>query len=298
MPEIFAIADSYTVFRNGQYVSSGTIKETTPEKMTSDMTGETFSEKEIYSSRELGDVVLNVVNLSGEGFEDINFSLRKNEILALTGLAGCGASELMQTLFGASPIEGGYIECHGKKISGDIKHFMKNKIAMLPSNRKENSVIHDLTIIENMYSAEHQISGNHQLINNNKENGRYQKQKNSLKIKAENASDSINSLSGGNQQKVFLARWLNTEADVLLFDNPTQGVDVGAKAEIYQLIMDFANDGKAIIINTLEIPEIMKVADRCIVFYDGKISRIFNHNEINEKDVMLYSTNAINAEGD
>jgi ABC-type dipeptide/oligopeptide/nickel transport system ATPase subunit len=136
------------------------------------------------------------------------------------------------------------------------------------------------------------------IISNKREEERYQNQKASLRIKAEKSSDPINSLSGGNQQKVFLARWLNTEANILLFDNPTQGVDVGAKAEIYQLVMEFAKQGKSIIINTLEIPEIMKVADRCAVLYEGKITRIFEHNEINEKDVMLYSTNAVNAEGD
>lgn len=298
MPEIFEVADSYTVFRNGTYISSGLIKDTNPQKMTSEMTGENFTDKEVYHTRELGDVILNVVSLSGEGFEDINFTLRKGEILALTGLAGCGASELMHTLFGASPIEGGYIEANGKKITGRIKNFMKNKVAMLPSNRKENSVIADLTILENMYLAEHRISEGKQLINNNLEHSRYQKQKESLRIKADKPSDSINSLSGGNQQKVFLARWLNTEADILLFDNPTQGVDVGAKAEIYQLIMEFASEGKAIIINTLEIPEIMKIADRCAVLYEGKITHVFNHDEINEKDVMLYSTNAINVKGE
>jgi ribose transport system ATP-binding protein len=116
-----------------------------------------------------------------------------------------------------------------------------------------------------------------------------------LGIKAASHDDPITSLSGGNQQKVFLARWLNTQADILLFDNPTQGVDVGAKEEIYKLIMQFAAEGKTIIINTLEIPEIKKVSDRCVVFYEGRIAKIFDHDEINERDVMLYSTNAANS---
>jgi len=96
---------------------------------------------------------------------------------------------------------------------------------------------------------------------------------------------------------VFLARWLNTNADVLIFDNPTQGVDVGAKAEIYQLILQFAQEGKTVIINTLEIPEIKKVSDRCVVLYDGRITKVFSHDEINEKTVMMYSTNAVEATG-
>ena len=297
MPEIFTIADTYTVFRNGQYVSEGKIADTNATQMTSDMIGEAYAEKDVYEPRELGEVVMKVSNLYGEGFKNVSFELRRGEIFALTGLAGCGASELMHTLFGASPIEGGTIEVEGKNLNKGIKFFMKNKVAMLPSNRKEFSVVPDLSILENMYLAEHRISEKNQMISNKLELERYAKQKEALHIKADKPSDGINSLSGGNQQKVFLARWLNTEADVLLFDNPTQGVDVGAKSEIYQLIMQFAQQGKSIIINTLEIPEIMKVADSCAVLYDGEIVRVFPHDEINEKDVMLYSTNAINTEG-
>ena len=126
------------------------------------------------------------------------------------------------------------------------------------------------------------------------EMSRYDELKKLLWIKAESPKNSILSLSGGNQQKVFLARWLNTKADVLLLDNPTQGVDVGAKAEIYRLILEFASRGMTVIINTLEIPEIKKVSDRCVVFFEGRVAKIFQHDEINEHDVMLYSTNAIN----
>ena len=113
-----------------------------------------------------------------------------------------------------------------------------------------------------------------------------------LKIKAENENNSIVSLSGGNQQKVFIAKWLNTQAKILLLDYPTQGVDVGAKEEIYKLILKLACEGKAIIINTPEIAELKKVADRCEVFYEGRINKEFTNDEINEHDVMLYATNA------
>ena len=116
-----------------------------------------------------------------------------------------------------------------------------------------------------------------------------------LNIKAASSADSILSLSGGNQQKVFIARWLNTKADLLLFDNPTQGIDVGAKAEIYKLIMQLAEEGKTIIINTLEIPEIQQVADFCVIFYNGSIIKVLEHDEIEETKVMMYSTNAVGA---
>ena len=292
MPEIFSIADRYTVFRNGQYISSGRIADVDAQKLTSDMVGVNYVDADYYEPRELGEEILRLHNYSGHGFNKINLSVRRGEVLAFTGLAGSGASELMQTMFGVLPNEGGYIEVNGTKITGKIGKFMKSKISMLPANRKENSVIPDLSILENFYTSEHVLSKKKQFINEKAELEKYQIQKEKLKIKAENSSLGIASLSGGNQQKVFLARWLNTGAEVLLFDNPTQGVDVGAKSEIYRLILEFAKQGQTVIINTLEIPEVQKVADRCVVFYEGEIAAILDHKEVTEQVVMAYSTGA------
>ena len=292
MPEIFSIADRYTVFRNGQYISSGRIADVDAQKLTSDMVGVNYVDADYYEPRELGEEILRLHNYSGHGFNKINLSVRRGEVLAFTGLAGSGASELMQTMFGVLPNEGGYIEVNGTKITGKIGKFMKSKVSMLPANRKENSVIPDLSILENFYTSEHVLSKKKQLINEKAELEKYQIQKEKLKIKAENSSLGIASLSGGNQQKVFLARWLNTGAEVLLFDNPTQGVDVGAKSEIYRLILEFAKQGQTVIINTLEIPEVQKVADRCVVFYEGEIAAILDHKDVTEQVVMAYSTGA------
>jgi ribose transport system ATP-binding protein len=297
MPEIFEISDRYTVFRNGQFVSSGYIKDTNSEALTSDMIGQEYADKDVYQPRSLGDVVMKLNKLTGHGFHDVDLEVRKGEIVAFTGLAGSGASEVLQTIFGALPIESGTVEIHGKATSGSIAHFMRHKVAMLPSNRKENSVIPDMTILENCQIAEHTLSFRNQVINHKQEESKFANLKQMLRIKSDSPHDPINSLSGGNQQKVFLGRWLNTDADILIFDNPTQGVDVGAKAEIYQLILQFAREGKTVIINTLEIPEIKKVSDRCVVLYDGTVAKIFSHEEINEQDVMMYSTNAVAAAG-
>lgn len=293
MPEIFAIADRYTVLRNGEFISSGYIKDTNPHEVTSAMVGSQYVDEDVYVPRPLGDAILELKGYTGQGFTGIDLEVKKGEIVAFTGLAGCGASELMQTMFGALPAEGGTMRVNGKNMDGSIVRFMKNGVAMLPANRKENSVVPDMSIMENFYLAEHELSGKQPFIRGKEENRRYAAQKESLRIKAGDSADSILSLSGGNQQKVFLARWLNIGADVLLFDNPTQGVDVGAKEEIYRLILSFAEAGKTVIINTLEIPEIQKVADRCVVFYEGHIVKTFRHEEVNERDVMLYSTNAI-----
>lgn len=297
MPEIFEIADRYTVFRNGMFISSGRIGDTTPHQIASDMVGEQYLDKDYYEPRALGETIVALENISGHGFYDVSLEIRKGEIIAFTGLAGSGASEVMQTMFGVLPFEGGAVKVGNRSLHGSIPKFMKSGIAMLPSNRKENSVVPDMDILDNTCLAEHCLSSNKPVISPKREMERYESLKKLLWIKAGSPKDSILSLSGGNQQKVFLARWLNTEADVLLLDNPTQGVDVGAKVEIYRLILEFASRGMTVIINTLEIPEIKKVSDRCAVFFEGRVVKIFNHDEINEHDVMLYSTNAINTRG-
>lgn len=281
------------MLRNGEFISSGYIKETDPHSITSEMVGSQYVDEDVYVPRPLGDTILELEGYTGQGFNGIDLDVKRGEVVAFTGLAGCGASELMQTMFGALPAQGGTMRVNGRSLEGSIVRFMKNGVAMLAANRKENSVVPDMSIMENFYLAEHELSGKKPFISKKTEDSRYAAQKESLHIKAGDSSDSILSLSGGNQQKVFLARWLNIGADVLLFDNPTQGVDVGAKEEIYRLILGFAEAGKTVIINTLEIPEIQKVADRCVVFYEGRIVKIFPHDQVNERDVMLYSTNAV-----
>lgn len=297
MPEIFELADRYTVLRNGMFISAGRIADTTPHRIATDMVGEQYLDKDYYVPRALGETIVELRNVTGHGFSDVSLEIKKGEIVAFTGLAGCGASEVMQTMFGVLAFEGGSIRVDGKSLRGGIPHFMKSKLAMLPSNRKENSVVPDMDILDNICIAEHALSKNRQLIRKKRELSRYDEMKQLLWIKAESPKNSILSLSGGNQQKVFLARWLNTKADVLLLDNPTQGVDVGAKAEIYRLILEFAARGMTVVINTLEIPEIKKVSDRCVVFFEGRVAKVFHHDEINEHDVMLYATNAINTRG-
>ncbi len=296
MPEIFALSDRYTVLRNGEFIAQGNISETDAETLARLMVGSSYTNADIYRVRELGNEALGVKNLSGRGFTDVSLSVRKGEILALTGLQGSGSSELMQAIFGSIPVEKGEIAVAGKALAKyGIHSAMKAGISMLPSNRKENSVIQDMSILENMYLSEHTLTGSIQHIFRKKEMKGYGEMKGLLNIKAASPADAITSLSGGNQQKIFLARWLCAGGDVLLLDNPTQGIDVGSKAEIYQLILKLAESGKTILINTLEINEIQKVADRCAVFYDGRLLKILTHDEIDEHTVMMYSTNAVQA---
>lgn len=293
MPEIFELCDTYTVLRNGKFIANGNISDTTPREVTNLLVGAALSDRDAYEPRELGEEMLRVEHFSGEGFADVTFTARRGQIIGLTGLKGCGSSELMQGLFGIHHPSGGNVEVCGKKLhGGSIHEAMGAGIAMLPADRKENSVIPDMSLLENMYLSEHVLSARSFAINTKRENERFEKYGKLLNIKANSSADNINSLSGGNQQKVFLARWLNTDAQVLLLDNPTQGIDVGAKSEIYHLILDLARKGKTVIINTLEIPELREVADVCYVLYEGRVVKELVHDEINEQTVMLYSTNS------
>lgn len=293
MPEIFDLCDTYTVLRNGKFIANGNIADTTPREVTNLLVGAALSDRDAYEPRELGEEMLRVEHFSGDGFADVTFTARRGQIIGLTGLKGCGSSELMQGLFGIHHPSGGNVEMCGKKLhGGSIHEAMGAGIAMLPADRKENSVIPDMSLLENMYLSEHVLSARSFAINTKRENERFEKYGKLLNIKANSSADNINSLSGGNQQKVFLARWLNTDAQVLLLDNPTQGIDVGAKSEIYHLILDLARKGKTVIINTLEIPELREVADVCYVLYEGRVVKELAHDEINEQTVMLYSTNS------
>lgn len=294
MPEIFDLCDTYTVLRNGKFIANGNIADTTPREVTNLLVGAALSDRDAYEPRELGEEMLRVEHFSGEGFADVTFAARRGQIIGLTGLKGCGSSELMQGLFGIHHPSGGNVSVCGKRLhGGSIHEAMGAGLAMLPADRKENSVIPDMSLLENMYLSEHVLSARSFPINTKRENERFEKYGKLLNIKANSSADNINSLSGGNQQKVFLARWLNTDAQVLLLDNPTQGIDVGAKSEIYHLILDLARKGKTVIINTLEIPELREVADVCYVLYEGRVVKELTHDEIDEQTVMLYSTNSV-----
>jgi len=296
MIEIFNLADRYTILRNGKFIKTGYIRETPPQEVTRLMVGSHYSDRSVYEQRDLGEPILELKNLSGHGFDDISLSVKRGEVVGFTGLKGAGITEMMQTIFGVLPIKRGELLVEGRDVSHNSIHkAMTHKIAMIAANRKENSVIPDLSLIENNYIAEHALTARRQYIHRGAERKKYFALRDSLNIKSSSPDDPMTSLSGGNQQKVIVARWLNTGADIFLMDNPTQGIDVGAKAEIYRLIQELAKNGKTILVNTLEIPEIQKVADRCIVFYHGHIQAELKRDEITEEQVMLCATNAIHA---
>lgn len=293
MPELFDICEKYYVLRDGKLVSKGNFEDIDEDKLTEMMIGRYLVEEDFshYVSRARDEIALSVKGLTGTYFNNISFDVRKGEVLAITGLQGSGRDSLADALFGEEPFKGKII-VKGREIKSgsSVRTFMRNRIGLVPRMRKERGIHNDLSILDNLNMAFLNAKYRKPLISNKEIDKKYEKHKKTLDIKAGNPRNVITSLSGGNQQKVILGKWLEADAEVLLFDNPTQGIDVGTKFEIYHLILNLAEQGKTIIVFSAEFPEIYKVADRCIVLYKGEINGILSRDELTEKNVMYYST--------
>lgn len=297
MPEIFAICDKYTVLRDGRFIETGLIPDINEHEATELMIGKTFINANLKEHQEpcVGEeTVLTVEQLTGDTFENISFELHKGEVIAITGLQGAGSGELATALFGATPAKKGKVRTKkGELNTRSIKDVMRHGMAMVPCNRKERGILPDLSIRDNNSMAFFTLLHKKFLIRNKEESARFEKNQGKLEIKVGSENDPITSLSGGNQQKVIVGRWLETEAEVLIMDNPTQGIDVGAKYSIYKLIVELASRGKSILVFSTEFPEIYQIADRCLVMYKGKISGILEREEMSEANVMALSTGSI-----
>lgn len=295
MPELFHICKVFYVLRDGKLVSQGEFDQINEDDLTEMMIGRYLLEEDFSShtdnSRE--EVGISVQNLYGDGFNNITFDVHKGEILAITGLQGSGRDSLADSLFGEKAFKG-TIEVNGKAIrsGSNVRTFMKRGVALVPRMRKERGIHNDLSIYDNSNMGYLNTKFKKILISNKEVAGRYIRNKETLDIRAANPHNPITSLSGGNQQKVILGKWLDTDADILIFDNPTQGIDVGTKFEIYHLILELAEQGKSIIVFSAEFPEIYKISDRCIVLYKGSINATLDREDLTEKNIMYYSTGA------
>jgi ABC-type sugar transport system ATPase subunit len=298
MPEIFEICETYYVLRDGRLIGNGKIADINESLITEMMIGRSLAEDDFANKQYYGtqQVALEADHLYGDSFADISFQLHKGEIIAFTGLQSSGRDMLADALFGVIPHKGALI-INGKKVEKPtIRSFMTKGVAMVPRSRKERGILNDLSIIDNNSMGFYNTRLKTLLINPKQEKIRYLRTKDALSLKADNPKNPITSLSGGNQQKVILGRWLETNADVLIFDNPTQGIDVGTKFEIYHLILKLAQAGKAILVFSAEFPEIFKVADSCMVMYKGQINAVLSREQLTEKNMMYYSTGS-NLEG-
>ena len=294
MPELFAVCDRYTVLRDGKFVAAGNFADIDEQRATEMLVGRSLVHEVVEKSNKVrkNNIVLEVENLScGDFFRNVNFSLYKGEILAVTGLFGDGRGELSECLFGARKVSSGKIKLNGNEIqAASIVQVMKSGVSMVPRNRKERSILKDLSIKDNLSMAYFTSKHKKVYVSDKEERSRFEENKRVTNIKAADPDHLITSLSGGNQQKVIFSRWFGLDSDVYILDNPTQGIDVGAKFEIYQLITRLAEQGKSVIVFSSEYPEIHRIADRCLVMYKGEINKVFTRDELNEIDVMYYAT--------
>jgi len=294
MPEIFEICNKYTVLRDGKFIASGDIKDIDVHKATNLLIGHSLLEIDehfIKKSHQGPEVFLSVKGLSGKGFQDISFDVHKGEVLIVTGLQGSGCAELAMSLFGAGAIKEGTIMVKGQLMkNNNIKDAMKNGIGMIPKNRKERGILPDLSIKDNMSLAYYTVKHHKLFIDEKEEDERFFRQQEKMNIKVGSQNNVITSLSGGNQQKVIFGKWFELDSDVMIMDNPTQGIDVGSKFSIYEIIADLAKSGKALIVFTNEYPEIHRIADNILVLYKGFINGRLSRSEMSEIAIMEYST--------
>jgi ribose transport system ATP-binding protein len=297
MDEIKVITDRVTVMRDGGYVGTLITKDCTKDDIINMMVGRVIYEEPKTHSMVPKDapVVLKVEHLNaGKMVQDISFELHKGEILGFSGLMGAGRTETARAIFGADPVQSGDIYVHGNKV--DIKSpedAVKNGIGYLSEDRKRFGIVVQKTIAENTTMATLEKFTKGLFINKKAEREVAQKYVDSLATKTPSVDQLVVNLSGGNQQKVVIAKWLARDCDVLIFDEPTRGIDVGAKNEIYKLMNKLAEDGKAIIMISSEMTEILRMSDRIVVMCEGKMTGEIGIEEASQEMIMNMATREI-----
>lgn len=293
LDEVMTFCDRYMVLRNGVVVADDIVSNTTPRKIAYEMVGHDVRDETLNRDMKYGETVLKIENLTQEPhFRNINFEVKQGEILGITGLLGDGRSELFLTIFGDMPHYSGKIFVNNKEIQiKNINDAINHGIAYIPSNRKENGIIRDLNILENgTIVSLKKYAQNLTVINKDLQIKDFDTMKERLNLKMGKPGDLISTLSGGNQQKVVLTKWLLEAPRIFILDNPTQGVDVGSKEEIYDIIHDLAQHDVAIILLSNEAQEIIRTCDKAIVMYHGEIMGTLEHEEMTQQEIMHLAT--------
>jgi ribose transport system ATP-binding protein len=286
--EIFSLANRVTVLKDGKLVGTLDVKDTKKSDLIQMMVGRKLSEHITKANDvRITDEVLRVENLNRSGVvHDISFSVRRGEVVGIAGLVGSGRTELARVLFGADPYDSGKIYLKGMET-----HFkapldaINEKVAMLPENRQEG-IVPVLSVMENVLMAALKKYANRGVIKKNQCIGTAENVVKTLGIKVSSIRQRIETLSGGNQQKVIFGKWLMTDADLIIFDEPTRGIDVGAKEEIYSIINDVIKNGKAVLMISSELPEILGMSDRILVMCQGRMVGEFSRSEATEEKIM------------
>ena len=294
MDEIARITDRVTVMRDGEYVGTVNTKETTKDEIIAMMVGRTIYEDPKAASAVADDapVVLEVKNLNaGSSVKDVSFQLRKGEILGFSGLMGAGRTEVARLLFGADKKESGTIFVNGKEVTiNSPQDAIREGIGYLSEDRKRFGCIVDMTIADNtvMTNLDHYIKGF--LIDDREIVRVSDKFVDSLKTKTPSSKQLVRNLSGGNQQKVVIAKWLEQNSDILIFDEPTRGIDVGAKSEIYTLMNALVAQGKSIIMISSELTEILRMSDRIVVMCEGRKTGELDISQATQERILALAT--------
>jgi ABC-type sugar transport system ATPase subunit len=291
LKELNEICHKVTVLRDGYYIATKDMKEVTVKDIASLMVGRAIQEsKATYFQGDPGAVALEVRNVSDAKLKDVSFHVRKGEILGFSGLVGAGRTELMEVIFGIRPPQSGEVYVEGRPVT--LKNAMdaiRTNIGMLTEDRKETGLVACRDIIENSnYAYWRKSSG--LLTNRGKSRDNTCRMIERLKIRCTSAEQLVSHLSGGNQQKVALAKWLLADVSIFILDEPTRGVDVGARQEIYDIIRELADSGIAIIIVSSDLPEILSVCERVLVMHEGKVTGELVSPEISEEKIMHYAT--------
>jgi len=294
LEEVFLLADRVSVLRDGGYVGTKDINDTNKDDLIKMMVGRTL--KETYPERNFAqdENVLEAKNLTGNGIKDISFTLKKGEILGFGGLVGAGRTELAELLFGRMPIKSGELYFRGKKF---VPRFpsdsVKKGISLVPEDRKRHGLILPMSVKDNLTLAMIKRFSKGLIINKRAEVEYSNKYVASLNIKTPNIMARVRNLSGGNQQKIVLGKWLGTDPTVFILDEPTRGIDVGAKQEIYKLMTDIVKSGKSIIMISSEMEELLGMSDRMIILAKGRFSAEMKREEFNQAAILKYSSESV-----
>lgn len=290
MSEIFEIADRVTILKDGKHQGTFPCDALSIDDVIRLMVGRELDLRPKISHAG-GEVVLEVKNLSGRGFTNINFQVRKGEVLGLAGLVGAGRTEVARAVFGVDPVRKGEIKIHGQKKT--IKHpadAIGCKMGYVPEDRKELGLFLNMNIKENIISGGLSMVSNGVWVDNNAVDEIAEEYRKMLNIKCTGTHQKSGNLSGGNQQKVVLAKWLSLAPDILIVDEPTHGIDIGAKQEIYDILKGLTLKGVAILLISSELPEVIALSDRIVVMWNGNVSAELTKEEASEERILHYAS--------
>ena len=292
LDEVFAISDFITVMRDGATVSENPVSKTDLQKVIKEMVGRELTELFPKTENKIGAVVLEVKDLTNPAyFRNVSFNVKKGEIVALAGLVGSGRSEVARAIFGVDKYESGSVTLNGKALpAGSPVEAMKRKIALVPEDRRQQGLFMVAGVNRNISMESFDKLTDRGLINFKREKSLTNTWKDKLSIKFANQADPVDRLSGGNQQKTVLAKWLATDPDLLIVDEPTRGIDVATKAEVHRLVNQAASEGKAVLMISSELPEVLGMADRIIVMREGKQVAELSRKEATQEKIIAAAT--------